>query len=80
MRGNSHPSSVGDVLHQIIAITNLSFGESNDIDIILGVLPGEEYILIIEQVIELATIDFIEGDPNLKIVPALDNLEDVLRS
>jgi hypothetical protein len=75
---DSHSSPVGDILHQIIAITDLCLRQANDIDIILGVLPGEEYILVIEQVIQLATVNFVKGDPDLKIIPTLDDFEDVL--
>lgn len=78
LRGDPHSRSIGDVLHEIDTAAYLGLRQSYNIDVIFGVLPGEEYVLFIEQVVQLAAVDLVEGDPHLQVVSLLHYFENVL--
>lgn len=68
-----------DRLHESLHTTHLLFLQPHDIDILLSIFPREEYRPIIQQVVEFAAVDLVEGNPDSEPLVAAQFLEDVVR-
>jgi hypothetical protein len=67
-------------VHQVAAVLDLGLGQPNYVHVVLGVFPREQDVLVVEQVVQLPTVNLVEGDPHFQIASVFKLLEDVLRS
>jgi hypothetical protein len=55
-------ASLLDYFKKLFSTAKVSFVQTDDIDITLFVLPYLQKIPIIQQIIELSAVDFVEND------------------
>lgn len=61
-----HAGAVGNHVHELPGAGDPLRGEPDDVDVLLGVLPGLQDLAGVEQVEQLPTVDLIEGDVDLQ--------------
>lgn len=50
-----------DVGHDVLGLRDLLLSEADDVDLLLGVFAANNFLALIEQVVELAAVDLVEG-------------------
>lgn len=53
-----------DKFHDTFGIGDFLFDQPDDVNILLGILSGKELLPGIEEIEELSTVNFVEGNPN----------------
>ena len=73
-------STVFNKIHDIGDVFCFSFAQTDDIDVIFGILPCVKNVSFIEQIVEFSTVDFVERDPYRNILETVFEIKNILGS
>ena len=65
LRSNSQNTSFFDNIKEFLGTTNVFLVKTDHIDISFVIFSDIEYVSVVEQIVELSTIDLVEGDVDL---------------
>ena len=75
-RGAGH-EPVLDGLHDLLHIVHLDFRKTNDVNFLLMVLTGLQELSVVQEIVELATVDLVEGDMETELGVRVQKVADV---
>ena len=67
----------GHDLHDLLDSTHSTLCQADDIDLLLAILSAVEEHALVEQVVELAAVDFIEADLQEVVRIVAEQIDDI---